>query len=71
MFEETGIKAKFQSLICFREKLGYKWDAPDIYFVCLLKPLTYEINKDDGEILTAKWMKLVKQLEIIFKNFQG
>ena len=60
VFEETGIKAKFQSLICFREKLNYKWNAADIYFVCLLKPETLEIKIDPGEIKIAKWMKIVR-----------
>ena len=59
MFEETGIKAEFQSLICFREKVDYKWKADDIYFVCLLKPLTFEIQACEYEIKAAKWMKIV------------
>lgn len=59
VFEETGIKAKFQSIIAFREITNYKWGQTDIYFACLMTPETFEINLDPLEIKTAKWMKIV------------
>jgi len=58
VWEETGIKAKFHSIIAFREKLNYKWDQPDLYFVVLLKPETFDIKIDPSEIGDAKWMKI-------------
>lgn len=35
--EETGVKAKFISILGFRELLSYKFGHPDIYFVCLME----------------------------------
>ena len=60
VWEETGIKAKFHSILSFREKLNYKWGQPDIYFVVLLKPETFDIKIDPTEIRDAKWMKIVR-----------
>ncbi len=62
VFEETGIKAKFHSILSFREKLEYKYGQPDMYFTCLLKPETFDINIDPQEIKAAKWMKVVMEL---------
>jgi len=56
IFEETGIKTKFQSLVAFREKKRHLFGQPDIYFLALCKPLTFEINADPQEIKKAKWM---------------
>jgi len=40
--------------------------------MCLLKPLSYEINIDVGEIQAAKWMKLVILIhEFSFIYLQG
>jgi len=49
-------------MIAFREKLVYRWNQPDIYFVALLKPLTFDIKLDPNEIGDAKWMKIVKNM---------
>jgi len=63
VFEETGIKAKFHSILSFREKLAYKYNQPDMYFTCLLKPETFDIKIDPQEIKAAKWMKVDEYLE--------
>ena len=34
VFEETGVRAKFDSLVCFRHWHGYRWNKSDIYFIC-------------------------------------
>jgi len=64
VFEETGIKAKFQSLLCFRERADFKWKATDVYFVAFLKPITTEINMDPREIKKATWMKIDDYLKL-------
>lgn len=64
VFEETGIKAKFQSLLCFRERADFKWKATDVYFVAFLKPITTEINMDPREIKKATWMKIVREVVV-------
>jgi len=37
LFEETGIKANFESLLCFWHVHNYLHGKGDIFFVCLLK----------------------------------
>ena len=59
VWEETGIKAEFQSLLCFRERSDFKWKATDMYFVAFMKPITYEIKMDLREVKKAAWMKIV------------
>ncbi|XP_025423766.1 nucleoside diphosphate-linked moiety X motif 6 [Sipha flava] len=57
VFEETGIRAEFVSLVAFRHVLNGSFDCDDMYFVTNLRPLTFDIVIDK-EILDAKWMKL-------------
>ena len=37
VWEETGVKANFVSLLGFRELLNAKFNQTDLYFVCLLE----------------------------------
>ena len=34
VWEETGVKADFQSVLSFRELLEWKFGKPDFYFLC-------------------------------------
>lgn len=54
--EETGIRTEFVSLVCFRHWHGYRHGKSDIYFVCRLTPLGFEINRDPREISECFWM---------------
>ncbi|XP_057332918.1 uncharacterized protein LOC130672382 [Microplitis mediator] len=58
VFEETGIRAKFKSLVGFRHAHGYAFGCSDIYFVARLVPETLEIKKCTQEISECVWMKL-------------
>ena len=60
VLEETGIRTKFDFLVGFRHMHEYKHGMADIYFVCALKPLSFEIEIDKYEIAAAKWMKVRK-----------
>jgi len=57
VWEETGIKAKFESVLGFRHLQNYFFGHPDIYFICLLKldPESKEINIDPKEIAKCSW----------------
>ncbi|XP_014788236.1 nucleoside diphosphate-linked moiety X motif 6 isoform X1 [Octopus bimaculoides] len=57
-FEETGVKCKFESLLAFRHQHNYYFGCSDIYFVCVLRPLTEEINPCLQEVKECKWMDL-------------
>lgn len=59
VLEETSIETEFLSLMASRETKEYKFGMPDIYFVCLLKPKTFEPKKPEQEIQDVKWMKIV------------
>ena len=37
VYEETGVRAAFEALICFRHWHGYRWGKSDIYFICRLR----------------------------------
>jgi 8-oxo-dGTP pyrophosphatase MutT (NUDIX family) len=62
VLEETGIRTEFQYLSCFRHWHGYRFGKSDIYFVCRLKPLTFELTPDPVEIAEALWMPLEEYL---------
>lgn len=62
VFEETGVRAKFDALVCFRHWHGYRYGKSDIYFICRLKPLSEEIAQDDSEIDDCQWMPVEQYL---------
>ena len=37
---------------------GYRHGCSDIYFVCVMKPLTQEIDSCPNEIAECKWMEV-------------
>ena len=61
--EETGIKVRFDYLVCFRHWHGYRYGKSDIYFVCRLSPLTHEITMQEEEIAECLWMPVDQFLE--------
>ena len=56
--EETGIDARFEYLTCLRHWQGYRYGKADIYFICRLNPLSYEIHMDSNEISECLWLPL-------------
>jgi len=62
IWEETGIRADFESLICFRHWHGARFGKSDIYFICRLKPRSYEITRHEGEIAECLWMPVEEYL---------
>lgn len=63
VYEETGVETEFQRLVCFRHWHGYRYGKSDIYFVCLLRPLSEAIVKQDEEIAQCLWMPLQEYLD--------
>ncbi|XP_064618827.1 nucleoside diphosphate-linked moiety X motif 6-like [Lineus longissimus] len=57
-FEETGIRCKFVSLLSFRHQHNYRFGTSDLYFICLLEPITEEINMCAMEIADCKWIDI-------------
>ena len=56
--EETGIETEFVSLLCFRHMHQFRWGNSDLFFTCLLKPLTIDVVIDHSEISEYKWIKV-------------
>lgn len=62
VFEETGVRTRFESVVCFRHQHGYRFGKSDFYFVCRLAPLSNEITADEHEIADARWMPVDEYL---------
>ncbi|XP_021765823.1 nudix hydrolase 8-like [Chenopodium quinoa] len=58
--EETGIDTEFVEVIAFRHAQNMAFEKSDLFFICMLKPLSSEIKVDDHEIIAAKWMPVVE-----------
>jgi 8-oxo-dGTP diphosphatase len=59
VYEETGIKVKFHSIISLGHFTPAQFGESNLYIVCKASPLTKEINIiDSEEIEEAKWMKV-------------
>ena len=56
VFEETGIRTQFEALTSFRHWHGYRFGKSDIYFICRLSPLNYDITIQESEIAECLWM---------------
>ncbi|KAL8064616.1 hypothetical protein ABFX02_01G102000 [Erythranthe guttata] len=56
--EETGIETEFVEVVAFRHAQEVSFEKSDLFFVCMLRPLSTQIMVDDIEIQAAKWMPL-------------
>ena len=58
VLEETGVRTRFQTLVCLRNLHGYRYGKSDIYFVCKLEALSHAIVPQAEEIEECIWMPL-------------
>lgn len=58
VLEETGIETEFLGLLCFRHAHNFQFGKSDLFFVCLLKPLSFSIVKQESEIAACEWLEL-------------
>ncbi|KAL0919724.1 hypothetical protein M5K25_011839 [Dendrobium thyrsiflorum] len=56
--EETGIDAEFVEVLAFRQSHMAFFDKSDLFFVCLMNPLSFDIQKQESEIEAAQWMPI-------------
>ncbi|CAI9088221.1 OLC1v1022498C1 [Oldenlandia corymbosa var. corymbosa] len=56
--EETGVDTEFVELLAFRQMHNALFGKSDLLFLCMLRPLSLEIQKQDLEIEAAQWMPL-------------
>ena len=52
--------AEFKSIVAFRQqhRLTNYFDLSDLYFICRLKPLSFDIHPCQEEIRKCQWMNL-------------
>ncbi|XP_029797121.1 nucleoside diphosphate-linked moiety X motif 6 isoform X2 [Suricata suricatta] len=60
VFEETGIKSEFRSLVSIRQQHTNPgaFGKSDMYVICRLKPYSFTINFCQHECLRCEWMDL-------------
>lgn len=56
VFEETGIRTEFHGLVGMRHHHRGQFGASNIYAVCRLTPLNFDIRLDGDELEKALWM---------------
>ncbi|PWA76796.1 Nudix hydrolase 6-like protein [Artemisia annua] len=61
--EETGIETEFLEVIAFRHAHNVAFEKSDLFFICMLRPVSTEIKIDDLEVQAAKWMPLIEFVE--------
>jgi ADP-ribose pyrophosphatase YjhB (NUDIX family) len=68
--EETGIESEFKGVVTLREKKNYNFGRNDIYFICLLEPLTALIDMCQVEVSKCKWIPIEewKQQEFLVET---
>lgn len=54
--EETGVDSEFLEVLAFRQSHNSFFEKSDLFFVCMLRPLSYDIQTQASEILNAQWM---------------
>ena len=63
VLEETGVRAQFEAIACFRHWHGYRYGKSDIYFVSRLRPLSLDITMQADEIQECLWLPVDEFLE--------
>ncbi|KAG8386019.1 hypothetical protein BUALT_Bualt03G0105500 [Buddleja alternifolia] len=58
--EETGIDAEFLDVVAFRQTHKYFFGKSELFFLCMLRPLSFDIQKQDSEIEAVQWMPIVE-----------
>eukprot|EP00980_Cylindrotheca_fusiformis_P031103 scaffold25830_cov162-Cylindrotheca_fusiformis.AAC.4 len=63
VFEETGVPCEFESILTFWHRHGLHFGKSDLYYVCLLRPKSHEIDFCPVEVSAARWMAIDEFLE--------
>ncbi|KAI4888102.1 hypothetical protein NFI96_018446, partial [Prochilodus magdalenae] len=60
VFEETGVRSEFRSLLSIRQQHNHPgaFGMSDMYLICRLSPLTYDISFCTQECLRCEWLDL-------------
>ncbi|KAH7526065.1 hypothetical protein ACOSQ2_016136 [Xanthoceras sorbifolium] len=69
--EETSIDAEFVEVLAFRQSHQSFFEKSDLFFVCMLRPLSFNIQKQENEIEAAQWMPLEEYMVQPFVQKEG
>ncbi|GAV68460.1 NUDIX domain-containing protein, partial [Cephalotus follicularis] len=58
--EETSIDTEFVEVLAFRQSHKSFFRKSDLLFICMLRPLSTDIRKQDSEIEAAQWMPIAE-----------
>jgi 8-oxo-dGTP pyrophosphatase MutT (NUDIX family) len=56
--EETGIDGKFIGIMGIRHLHGYLNGKSDLFFICVLEPLTFDITIQEDELIACEWLSI-------------
>ncbi|CAJ1964723.1 unnamed protein product [Sphenostylis stenocarpa] len=56
--EETGIETEFVEVIAFKERHKAFFGKSELFFVCMLQPRSFKIERQVSEIEAAQWMAI-------------
>ncbi|XP_042383171.1 nudix hydrolase 2-like [Zingiber officinale] len=56
--EETGIDTEFIEVLAFRQCHKSFFDKSDLFFICMLHPISSDIKKQDSEVEAAEWIPI-------------
>ncbi|GFY97688.1 nudix hydrolase homolog 2 [Actinidia rufa] len=62
--EETGIEVEFEEVLAFRQSHKSFFGKSDLFFVCMLRPLSFDIHDIDSQIEAAKVISSTTMLNI-------
>ncbi|KAK6934607.1 Pre-nudix hydrolase domain [Dillenia turbinata] len=69
--EETGIDAEFGEVLAFRQVHKSFFGKSDLFFLCVLHPLSFDIVVQELEIEAAQWMPFEEYLAQPFLKIPG
>ncbi|KAK9072236.1 hypothetical protein SSX86_008670 [Deinandra increscens subsp. villosa] len=56
--EETGIDTEFVEVLAFSQEHNVFFGKSELLFLCMMRPLSFEIKIQETEIAAARWMPL-------------
>ncbi|KAI8553017.1 hypothetical protein RHMOL_Rhmol06G0312500 [Rhododendron molle] len=57
MNDKREIDAEFVEILAFRQCHKAFFDKSDLFFVCMMRPLSFDIQKQESEIEAAQWIQ--------------
>lgn len=68
VFEETGVRTKFAGIVAVRHAHNFAFGKSDLFFMCVLEPLSNEIVVQESEIEASEWKSLADYFDQPFAS---